>query len=66
MFSIFTAALQVYGCIDLGSAAAMGQTQYNNNFGRNAGELVSVKKTNTPEEERSRGIGAFHLLSDKL
>ena len=66
VFSTFTENLQMYGRIGLDNAAAMGQTRFNNDFGRNANTLVSGRKSKKSEEETTRGIGGFHLLSEPL
>ena len=65
VFSTFTKSLEMYGRIGLDNAAAMGQTRFNNDFGRNANKLVSGRKSKKAEDE-TRGIGGFHLLSEPM
>ena len=59
-----TADLQTFGTIDLQHMAARGQTQDNNDFGREVELIVGGRRAK--KEKETRGIGGYHLMVAEL
>ena len=56
--------LDQYGTVDLQNCAARGQSEGNNDFGREVESYVKGRKAF--KERETRGIGGFHLLPPEL
>ena len=62
-FATFTKVLATGGRIDLDLASGIGQTHYNNDFGRAQEEYVPGRRSNAPS---MKSVGLFHELPVEL